>query len=105
MHSEKRKSFAENDRRLMDRHALKAGKPYTTGFKNQRHGNLIGSIGIDKESKSNSFFCCSLYMDERRFFTQKEFVGVCVCPVQFVFVKRESGSNISLGVQSKPKTH
>ena len=36
------------------------------------------AFGIDKESKSNSFFCCSLYMDERRFFTQKEFVCVCV---------------------------
>ena len=38
-------------------------------------------IGIDKESKSISFFCCSLYTDERGFFTQKEFVclWVCVC--------------------------
>ena len=58
-------------------------------------------IGIDKESKSISFFCCSLYMDELGFFTQKEFV----CPVQFVFVNLKSGSNILLGVQSKPKTH
>ena len=28
------------------------------------------SIGIDKESKSISFFCCSLYMDERGFFSK-----------------------------------
>ena len=28
-------------------------------------------IGIDKESKSISFFCCSLYTDELGFFMQK----------------------------------
>jgi hypothetical protein len=32
-------------------------------------------------------------------------VCLWLCPVQFVFVKPKSGSNISLGVQSKPKTH
>ena len=36
---------------------------------------------------------------------QKKSVRLSVCPVQFGSVKPESGSNISLGVQSKPKTH
>ena len=59
------------------------------------------SIGIDKKSKSISFFCCSLYTDELGVFMQKMFVR----PVQSVSVNPKSGMNILLGVRSEPKTH
>ena len=33
-----------------------------------------------------------------------EILSVCVCPVQFVFTELQSGSNLLLGVHSKPKS-
>ena len=63
-------------------------------------------IGIDKKSKSISFFCCSLYTDELGVFMQKKYnVCLSVRPVQSVSVNPKSGMNILLGVRSEPKTH
>jgi hypothetical protein len=61
---------------------------------------------VDKESKSISFFCCSLYTDELGVFMQKKYnVCLSVRPVQSVSVNPKSGMNILLGVRSEPKTH
>ncbi len=60
----------------------------------------IDKIGIDKKSKSNSFFCFSLYTDKVGVFMKSLSVCVCVCPVQLGFVEPECGWTLLLGVQS-----
>ena len=70
----------------------------------KKHSLKTYRIGIDKKSKSNSFFCFSLYTDKVGVFMKSlsvcVCVCVCVCPVQLGFVEPECGWTLLLGVQS-----
>ena len=66
----------------------------------------INIIGIDKKSKSISFFCCSLYTDELGVFMQKKYVcassTICVCKPQKWYEHFVRGT---IGTENSLNTH
>jgi hypothetical protein len=68
-------------------------------------------VGIDKESKSISFFCCSLYTDELGVFMQKKYnvclsvcasSTICVCKPQKWYEHFVRGT---IGTENSLNTH